>query len=635
MSVHNYFNYGTRSVDSESEGSLADFIVPDEEMLDSESEEERYPLRSRPQKRARVEESVMPRTAYFFEVEGKSSIIGREAEAKNILGMLQQPAAGMRPLLLGPRGIGKRSIVEKTAHLFRTVYNHAPWQGRKIYCLDCAGLIADKSGENSVDKVSRHFKWLLEQAMGVAPQPVIYLRSIEKLLQMEGLSECVQMILEKPYSFIASIAEDIHEEKISKVISQLAQYNFFSMPIKESPLEDVKAIVKRDLNIVGAHFSEEGIDLAVRLAAKHFTQRPLPVRAFNVIQECASAALMNQNAVPVEITTEGVAAFVSSKTGIPPEDLLDDSIFNEERFVNRLKDQIVGQEYAIKVVGERIAGWKMGLLNPHKPWGVFLFVGPTGVGKTELAKQLAKQLFHNEGNVIILDGSEYKEEHTASNLVGAPRGYEGHDSGGMLTGPLIENPYQVVLFDEFEKAHDDVRKLFLQVFDQGRLTDRRGKIADCTKAIFIMTSNLGAQELFEGQQEVYNNPQQLTQRLKPILVDHLSPEMCGRLTAIVPFLPIRQEHLHKLAEVQLLRKRENLLKQTQIDLHWTPALVDHLTKIQVDLRFGARQFCDKVNEAIEKVLKDAMTQNHQRLKGKVTLSINAEGEFVIRVSRGK
>lgn len=676
MSVQSFFNAGGTSIGGgfDSPDSLDDFIVPDdvveymdddEEKMDLSSSEEKRPYRFRKstiatsssKRKRRIESSDEEKDerhrpkrrraarenerSFEWKVEcltqmGRvdSLIVGRELEARQVTAMLQQPLGGMRPLLLGPRGIGKASIIEKVAKQYLS--STGGLDKRKIYCLDCGELIAQNMSDNLTEEVGHQLMLVMERVFkrGDASS-ILYLRDIEKLLALDTISEYVQSVLRKPVHVIASISEDAKEEKTAKAIEVLARYNFSQMYIKESPIEEVKEIVseqlKRAPSSAKIKYTEAGVDLGVRLAGKHFTGRPMPIRALNVIQECANMAFLREGD-EVEINEEEVAHFVSMKKGIPADDLLDHSIFNEKRFVERLSKQIVGQEHAIQVVGERVATWKMGLLSPHKPWGVFLFVGPTGVGKTELAKQLAKQLFHNEENLIILDGSEYKEDHTASNLVGAPRGYEGHDSGGMLTGPLLDNPYQVVLFDEFEKAHDDVRKLFLQVFDQGRLTDRRGKVADCTKALFIMTSNLGSKELFGADLDRDLDPSSLISEVTPILVEHLSPELCGRFTGIVPFQPIRAEILPQLVEVQLLRKKEILAAQTAIDLCWTQELVEHLTHVDVDLRFGARIFCNTVNEVVERVLKEAYTSRAQRLSGKVELTVSSEGHISVVAS---
>ena len=249
-----------------------------------------------------------------------------------------------------------------------------------------------------------------------------------------------------------------------------------------------------------------------------------------------------------------------------------------------------------------------------------------------MARCLARLLFNDEKSLVCIDGSEYKESHTLSNLIGSPLGYEGHETGGLLTDPLLNNPHQVVLLDEFEKFHEDVRRLFLQVFDRGTLTDRRGKRVDCTQALFIMTSNLGSDKLFEMCQDKELNGDEVGKVLKPILVENLSPELCNRFTAIVPFQPLKKEHLPSLAIVQLNRIRERLASQANIDLDWTPDLVKYFVSLDVDLRFGMRDFCRLVDSEVIKVLKRAGSLNDQRLQGAVTLSIK-DNQFAVTLKK--
>ena len=399
-----------------------------------------------PVKKQRLETAAkkLKPTPYFFQLKtSDGKIVGREKEAKEIVAMLQQPLGGMRPLLLGPHGIGKRSIVEKVAELYHSGLKGSPWKERGIYCLSCRDLIAEHIAEDPCEEIVEHIKELIDKHFTKKEPPILYLRDIETLMSMPQLAEYVKTVFKSTFPMIASIAENVNDEKVSQLISTLSDYNFYRIELKESPLEDVQVIVQNHLKLHGnksIKYTKESINLAVRLSANHIKSRPMPVKAINAIQECGSALLMDQylsgNEATVNIDQKEVAAFFSSKTGIPAEDLLDITIFNEQRFINRLKENIVGQEYAINIIAKQVASWKMGLLSPNQPWGAFLFVGPSGVGKTELAKQIAKQLFRNEADILILDGSEYRESHTASNLVGAPKGYEGHDSGGMLTGPL-------------------------------------------------------------------------------------------------------------------------------------------------------------------------------------------------------
>lgn len=611
MSAISFFNREIPSSD-DSPDSMSDFIVSDEEEIPVRPSKRSRPLRHPTLKRG-VDGLIQMNTQ-------ERTIFGRDSEVTQILSLVLQGPEGMRPLLLGPRGIGKCSIVEKAM-------GHPRLKDRKIYLFDCCEEVAKQTDESFLSSLKQKMEEIVHFFYEAPNRSyILYLRHIEKLVQLDHFSEYMHTFLTKPLVVIGSIDTIGNEEKIEKAVSFLGQYNFFPITVKESSVEVVQQIISERLEAMPTvAYTKEGKELGVRLAAKHFSFQPLPNRALHLLQECAVwHSLQEQTPRRRALTPIQVARFFSERTGIRADELRDDSLFNAERFVNRLSEKIVGQDYAIRKVASRIASAKMGVLDPKRPWGAFLFVGHTGVGKTELAKQLSEELFHNEGNLIVLDGSEYIESHTVSSLLGSPSGYADHDSEGKLTGPLLENPYQVVLFDEVEKAHDDVIKLFLQVFDHGWLTDRQGKKADCTKAIFIMTSNLGSESLLEASEEEQSNPKKIISLIKPNLIKKLSQELCGRFSKIVPFIPINRENFYKLAEVQLKRKKGYLKTQSKIDLEWTQEVVYHLSNLSVDLEFGARYFCRQVDKKVEKAIKEAFLYHNQRIEGKVTLTLKTE-----------
>lgn len=572
-------------------------------------------------------------------------IIGRDDETRRILSMIMQPSGGVRPLLLGPAGIGKYSIVKKVAMAMKTMLKSHPLGNRKIYCLDCNELLADSVAENVIEIVGDKLREIIETtARNSKSVPIFYFRNIEKILHLDHVTEYLQSVLKKQYPFIASISEDAKSETVIKAQEILAKYNFYSYPIEESPIDDVQVIVKNHLNRHRLHpnlvFTEEAINLGVRLAVKYEHSQPFPIKGINLIQECANNIMLRQVFSGMEvdkmvITPKEIAEVVSLKTKVPAVDLMDNSVFNQERFEVRLKGRIVGQNHAIKIVSNKVAIHKMKLADPKKPWGVFLFVGPTGVGKTELAKCLAKLLFEDESNLITINGSEYKEDHTVSNLIGSPKGYEGNESGGLLTEPLLKNPHQVVLLDEFEKAHTDVQRLFLQVFDGGPLIDRRGKRVNCSHALFIMTSNVGSEMLSEAASKGGMSPESVIQSLIPLLKKEFSPELVGRFKrGIVPFQPLTKELMPGVAEVKLRSINERLLIEAEIDLSWTPELIQHFVNTDVDLGFGMREFCNMIDDTVINIIKDAIIQSEQRITGKLELTYQSDKEqFFLRLRR--
>lgn len=291
-----------------------------------------------------------------------------------------------------------------------------------------------------------------------------------------------------------------------------------------------------------------------------------------------------------EVDEDLIAQIVSKWTGIPVHKMLEGESERLLHLEDELHKRVVGQDMAVKAVCEAIRRSRSGLGDPGRPVGVFLFLGPTGVGKTELAKALAYQLFNQEEAMIRLDMSEYMEKHTVSKLIGSPPGYVGYEEGGQLTEALRRRPYAVVLLDEIEKAHHDVFNILLQIFDDGRITDSKGRVVNCKNALFIMTSNLGSDRLLDKIEQSPNrnlSKEEIMQVLDPAIKSHFRPEFINRLDDILPFLPLKEEDMEKIVTIQLnlLSKR---LEDRDVKLKWTPQVLAHLAKEGYDPRFGAR-----------------------------------------------
>ena len=289
-----------------------------------------------------------------------------------------------------------------------------------------------------------------------------------------------------------------------------------------------------------------------------------------------------------EVDESLVAQIVSKWTGIPLDKMLEKETQKILHLEKHLEERVVGQPLAVKAVSEAIRRSRAGLSDPQRPMGVFLFVGPTGVGKTELVKALAEQLFDKEDSIIRLDMSEYMEKHSVSRLVGSPPGYVGYEEGGQLTEALRRRPYSVVLFDELEKAHHDVFNILLQIFDEGRITDSKGRKVNCKNALFIMTSNLGSEQLLKKMESGKDlDKEDLLAVVDPILKSTFRPEFLNRLDEILPFLPLKAHDMEKIVTIQL-RLVAQRLKSRHIALNWTPQVVQHLALEGYDPIFGAR-----------------------------------------------
>jgi len=284
-----------------------------------------------------------------------------------------------------------------------------------------------------------------------------------------------------------------------------------------------------------------------------------------------------------EVDAEEIAAIVSKWTGIPISKLMEGEREKLIRMEEVLHQRIIGQEEAVSAVAAAIRRSRAGLSDPNRPIGSFIFLGPTGVGKTELARALAEFLFDDEQNIVRIDMSEYQERHTVARLIGAPPGYVGYDEGGQLTEAVRRRPYSVVLFDEIEKAHPEVFNVLLQVLDDGRLTDSQGRTVDFRNTIIIMTSNLGSQYILE----VAGVDEEVERRVREVLRTHFRPEFLNRIDEVVIFRSLQREDLKLIIDIQLGRLRK-LLKDRGITLALTDKAKDLLVQEGYDPAFGAR-----------------------------------------------
>jgi ATP-dependent Clp protease ATP-binding subunit ClpB len=330
------------------------------------------------------------------------------------------------------------------------------------------------------------------------------------------------------------------------------------------------------------------------------------------IEEATHLLSHKENRLLQEEVDESLVAHIVSKwTGIPVEKMLEGEAAKLLKLEEVLEQRVVGQPFAIKAVSDAIRASRAGLNDPNRPTAVFLFLGPTGVGKTELAKALAEQLFNKEDAMVRLDMSEYMEKHTVSKLIGSPPGYVGYEEGGQLSEALRRRPYAVVLLDEIEKAHHDIFNILLQIFDEGRLTDSKGRKVNCKNALFIMTSNLGSEQLMEALQKGRElTKEQVLETVSPILKRHFRPEFLNRLDEILPFLPLHEKEMAKIVAIQLKLVAERM-EEKSIDLKWDSAVVHHLAHAGYDPAYGARPLKRLIQHEV------VVKLSHALLEGKI------------------
>jgi ATP-dependent Clp protease ATP-binding subunit ClpB len=303
------------------------------------------------------------------------------------------------------------------------------------------------------------------------------------------------------------------------------------------------------------------------------------------------------------VTDEDIAEIVSKWTGVPVTRMMESEIQKLVKMEDNLRQRVVGQEEAVAAVASAVRRSRAGLKDPNRPVGSFIFMGPTGVGKTELARALAEFLFDDENAMVRIDMSEYMERHAVARLIGAPPGYVGYEEGGQLTEAIRRRPYAVVLFDEIEKAHPEVFNVMLQILDDGRLTDSKGREVNFKNTVIIMTSNVGAQYIFEYQKSM-QTPQQQTEMERKVeeeLHKHFRPEFLNRIDDVIIFHALDMQHIKRIIEIQL-RKLAKLIGDRGLSIEISDHAKEQLAKEGYDPAFGARP----LKRALQKLIIDPL-----------------------------
>jgi len=394
--------------------------------------------------------------------------------------------------------------------------------------------------------------------------------------------------------------------------SSVAQLRELRQKIEEAKLAIERAERNYDLNRVAE----------LRYGELPRLERELAAEEERLVKKQGESRLLKE-----EVDEEDIALVVSRWTGIPVTRLLESELQKLLRLEDLLHERVVGQDEAVKAVADAVLRARSGIKDPNRPIGSFLFLGPTGVGKTELARALAATLFDDENNLVRIDMSEYMEKHTVARLIGAPPGYVGYEEGGQLTEAVRRRPFAVILFDEIEKAHHDVFNVLLQVLDDGRLTDSQGRTVDFKNTVLIMTSNIGSQEILEAQQRG-RSYEEMKNVVTGELRRHFRPEFLNRIDETVVFHPLTIENLVKIVDIQLVRLRQRLAER-RITLALTPEAIQDLAKRGYDPVYGARPLKRLIQQSLETSIARLLVKGELRDGGTATVDLKDGGLVVI------
>ncbi|MBI2949048.1 MAG: ATP-dependent Clp protease ATP-binding subunit [Verrucomicrobia bacterium] len=544
--------------------------------------------------------------------------IGRRDELLQIIRALSRETKS-NPVLLGDAGVGKTAIVEGLA--WRMARNKdAALTGKRIVQLNVADLVA---GASSRGEFEARMQGLVRE-VAASPDVILFIDELHTLVGAgAGSGPLDAANIMKPALArgelrcvgATTLAEFQKYIERDAALERRFQPITVSEPTADEAVEILaEGYLKRFEGKHGVTILPEAIQAAVSLSVRFMRERRLPDKAVDLLDEaCARIAVPILSAQPGDntdaaiVTADVVRQAVAEKTGIPLAQMDEGERKRLGEMADQLKRRVIGQDKACETVAQAVQRSRVGLKAPNRPVAVLLFVGPTGVGKTELAKATASFLFDSERAMVRLDMSEFMEKHTVSRLIGSPPGYVGHDEEGQLTGPLRRSPYCVVLLDEVEKAHPDVLNLFLQVFEDGRLTDAKGRTADASNALFIITSNVGQTRsrpaIGFGQRVGDEQPPSLEAAVR----NAFRPEFFNRLDAVVAFNPLSADDLEKIAELMLGQIKDRLGTQG-IEIVITKEAVAWICAHDQDASLGARPVRRTIERAVENPLATMLVQ---------------------------
>ena len=560
-------------------------------------------------------------------------VIGRDEEIRRMEQILSRRRKN-NPVLIGEPGVGKTAVVEGLAQ--RIAKGEVPdtLKGKEILALDIAAMVA---GSKFRGEFEDRLKAVIKEIEASAGRTIVFIDEIHTLVGAGAAEGAIDAsnILKEPLSrgkfqLIGATTLDEYREHIEK--DSAFERRFQKVYVREPTIEETIEILKGLRETLQDHHKVEitdgAIEAAAKLSERYISDRFLPDKAIDLIDEAASRIRVEGSGE--KVTEAEIASLVSQWTGIPVERMLEEERSRLAKMEDALHERIIDQEEGVRAIAEAVRHSRAGLSDPRRPVGTFLFLGPTGVGKTELAKALAGFLFGSDNALLRIDMSEYMERHAVARLIGSPPGYIGYEEGGQLTEAVRRRPYQVILFDEIEKAHPQVMNLLLQLLDEGRLTDGHGRTVDFRHTILILTSNVGSEEFQSEASE-----ETIQRKIREELKKTFRPKFLNRIDEIIIFHPLSEEAIEKIVELKVAGLNERLAEQG-ITLSLTDEAKRILAKEGYDPHYGARPLARALKRLVENPLASKIVSGEIEEGDSVIVDAAAMSDaLVIRKKNGK
>ena len=571
----------------------------------------------------------------LLDVANDVEIIGMEKDLRSLVEILARKDRA-NALIVGETGVGKTSLIRSL--IGKLTQNELPASISNIqpYELD---LISLSQGVSYKGEIEDRFKSVIDDMSDIS-QPILVIENFHRLGETSSSLNAILPSIKKILSnnaiqFICTSSIDGYTKNLEKERELTAYFEKISLeaPSEEDTVEILdskKSIYEQYHNIT---LDNDVIPEIVRLAKRYMPERNLPASAIDLLDRSMASVKIekeleqtaNGESNTIILKKDEIRNVVAKMTGIPMGNIQSEERQRLSSAEEILHKRVVGQNHAIKSILDAVFESRSGLNKKGQPIGSFFFLGPTGTGKTELAKSLAEFLFNDENSILRFDMSEYKEEHSVALLYGAPPGYVGYEEGGLLVNQIRQHPYSVVLFDEIEKAHRSVFDLFLQILDEGKLHDRLGRAGDFSNALIIFTSNIGSDYIFKsfGEGHVPTHDQMLE-----VMQGQFRPEFLARLTEIVPFSPITPEMIDRIFDIHI----QNLLKmlrEQNISLTIDDSARKYVTKVGFNAHYGARPILGIIRKEIRRPLSKLIISGDINSGDSVTMKYNDETKEIV------